>query len=88
VGACGGQGCPSLQVGGVADHVHALVRLGKTVDTATLIRELKRESSKWVKVESDLSDFHWQSGYGAFSVSPSHVNGVIDYIRNQEDHHE
>lgn len=86
-GACKGQACPSLQVGGVEDHVHLLVRLGKTVDVATLIRELKRESSKWAKAESNLGDFHWQSGYGAFSISPSHVETVIKYIRNQEEHH-
>lgn len=87
VGACSGQGCPSLQVGGVEDHVHLLVRLGKTVDVATLIRELKRDSSKWVKSESAIEDFHWQSGYGAFSISPSHVDAALDYIRTQEEHH-
>jgi len=88
VGACGGQGCPSLQVGGVEDHIHALVRLGKSIEVATLIREIKKESSKWVKSESSLQDFHWQSGYGAFSVSPSHVMSVVQYIRDQEAHHE
>ena len=87
VGACKGQDCPSLQVGGVEDHVHLLVRLGKTIDVATLIRELKKESSKWIKVELDVRDFQWQSGYGAFSISPSHVDAVIEYIRNQEEHH-
>jgi putative transposase len=87
VGACKGQDCPSLQVGGVEDHVHLLVRLGKSVDVSTLIRELKRESSKWVKAELNLSEFHWQSGYGAFSVSPSHVDAVIEYLRNQREHH-
>ena len=67
--------------------MHLLVRLGKTVGVSTLIRELKRESSKWVKAESDLHDFHWQSGYGAFSISPSHVEAVAEYIQDQEDHH-
>ncbi len=87
VGACKGQECPSLQIGGVEEHVHLLVRLGKTVDIATLIRELKKESTKWVKAESNLGDFHWQSGYGAFSISPTHVEPVTEYIRNQEKHH-
>ena len=87
VGACKGQDCPSLQVGGVEDHVHLLVRLGKSIDVATLIRELKKESSKWIKVELEVPDFQWQSGYGAFSISPSHVDAVIEYIRNQEEHH-
>jgi REP element-mobilizing transposase RayT len=88
VGACKGQNSPSLQVGGVQDHVHLLLRLGKTVDVAALVRELKRESSKWIKEdECKLGDFHWQSGYGAFSVSPSHVEALTNYIKNQEEHH-
>jgi REP element-mobilizing transposase RayT len=75
-------------VGGVADHVHIALRLGRTIDIATLIRELKRESSKWIKQESrKLSKFQWQSGYGAFSVSPSHVNALTKYTENQEEHH-
>ncbi|MEO1524507.1 MAG: IS200/IS605 family transposase [Planctomycetota bacterium] len=86
-GACKGQGCPSLQVGGVEDHVHLLVRLAKTIDVATLIRELKKESSKWVKAELRIHGFSWQTGYGAFSISPSHVESVVEYIRRQELHH-
>jgi hypothetical protein len=62
--------------------------LAKTLDVATLSRELKRESSKWIKEQNPrLADFHWQKGYGAFSVSPSHVPALIEYIVNQEDHY-
>ena len=87
-GICEGQGSPSLQIGGVADHVHILCRLSKTLDPCSLIRELKRDSSKWIKEENlALENFYWQKGYGIFSVSPSHVPGLIHYIRNQEDHH-
>jgi putative transposase len=87
-GICDNQGSPSLRIGGVDDHVHLLCRLSKTLDIATLVRELKRDSSKWVKDENPrLADFHWQQGYGAFSVSPSHVGPLDKYIINQEDHH-
>jgi REP element-mobilizing transposase RayT len=87
-GTCEHQGCPSLRVGGAEDHVHILCRLSKTLDIATLIRELKRESSKWIKEANPLlADFYWQQGYGAFSVSPSHVEALIEYIINQEGHH-
>ena len=49
---------------------------------------MKRVSSIWVKEEySALDDFHWQKGYGAFSVSPSHVPDLITYIENQMEHH-
>ena len=40
-----------------------------------------------MKTESNVRDFKWQSGYGAFSISPSHVESVTEYIRNQEEHH-
>ncbi len=53
-----------------------------------MIGELKRESSKWVKTQNELlGDFYWQSGYGAFSISPSHVDPLVEYIANQEEHH-
>jgi putative transposase len=87
-GACKNHDCPTLRVGGADDHVHLLVRLSKTLDIASLIRELKRDSSKWIKLENrKLNDFHWQGGYGAFSVSPSHVDGLVEYIIKQIEHH-
>lgn len=88
IGICKGQGCPSIQIGGVADHVHILCRLSKNLDVASLIRELKRDSSKWIKEQNpDLRNFYWQSGYGVFSASPSHVPSLVEYIQNQEEHH-
>ena len=95
VRGCGGQfadldgdGWLDLIVGGVEDHVHVLCRLGKTIDVADLIRDLKRDSSKWIKSEQPrLAEFHWQQGYGAFSISPSHVDALKEYIINQEEHH-
>src|SRR5687768_14345343 len=86
-GTCNNLDCPVLRVGGVADHVHILCRLGRSISIADLVRELKRESSKWLKTRApELADFHWQNGYGAFSVSPSHVEAVRRYIETQEDH--
>ena len=88
-GACRNLDSPSLIVGGVEDHVHILCRLSKTGSVADLIRELKRESSKWVKDAcAQLATFHWQNGYGAFSASPSHVRGLTHYISNQIEHHQ
>ena len=49
---------------------------------------LRRESSKWIKAEQPrLSQFYWQAGYGDFSISPSHVPALREYIANQEEHH-
>jgi putative transposase len=87
-GTCNNLDCPALIVGGIEDHVHILCRLGKTVSVSILIRELKRESSKWAKEQSpQLADFYWQLGYGAFSISPGHVDALIGYISNQAEHH-
>lgn len=88
-GTCNRLDCPVLRVGGVSDHVHILCRLGRTISVADLIRELKRDSSQWVKQRhADLNDFYWQNGYGAFSISPTHVEQVCHYIANQEQHHQ
>ena len=58
------------------------------MNVADLVRDLKRDSSSWIKVEfPPLSDFYWQQGYGAFSVSPSHIVDLKAYIANQMDHH-
>jgi REP element-mobilizing transposase RayT len=87
-GICNNQDSPAIRVGGVEDHVHILCRLSKTLDIAALVRELKRDSSKWIKEEMpDLADLHWQNGYGAFSISPVHVEALKEYIANQEEHH-
>ena len=80
--------CPVICVGGVADHVHILCRLGKTMSVANLVKELKRESSQWAKTKGpELADFFWQNGYAAFSISPGHVEALREYIANQEEHH-
>ncbi len=87
-GACRNLDSLPIVVGGVEDHVHIFCRLGKTWAVADLVRELKRESSKWLKERSpELAAFYWQNGYGAFSVSPDHRDAVATYITNQEDHH-
>jgi REP element-mobilizing transposase RayT len=85
-GTCNNLGCSVLRVGGVADHVHILCRFGRTLSVADLVKELKRESSQWLKPKVSR-DFYWQSGYGVFSISPAHVEPLRDYIANQEEHH-
>jgi putative transposase len=87
-GIAQGVGCPLLAVGGVADHVHLLCRMSRTITVADLLRNLKRDSSIWFKaIEGSAKDFEWQSGYGAFSISPGHVAAVTHYLESQESHH-
>src|SRR5947208_3429750 len=80
--------CPTLLVGGVEDHVHSLFALSKNHSIAEIVYEVKRGSSKWIKtLGSEVGKFHWQNGYGAFSISQSHVEQVKRYIAGQERHH-
>jgi len=76
----------AIIIGGIRDHVHALLVLPPTVPLAKAVQFLKGSSSKWIK-ESE-GDFAWQEGYGAFSVSASQTSEVVRYIANQRAHHE
>jgi putative transposase len=79
---------PAVIIGSVADHVHLLFYLSKNHALSKVVEQVKKGSSKWIKTQgSRYSPFHWQSGYGAFSVSQSNVARVTTYIVNQEEHH-
>src|SRR5262249_33513778 len=81
-------GSPALTIGGTADHVHALCNLSRTAAVADLLRDLKRDSSIWIKERnSAMSDFHWQDAYGAFSVGRERLDVVRRYIDTQDEHH-
>jgi REP element-mobilizing transposase RayT len=73
-------------VGGVEDHVHLLVSLRPVHCIADVLRDMKKESTNWVKEHFERG-FSWQEGYAAFTVSPSATNSVRNYIANQEEHH-
>jgi len=77
-----------LTIGGVVDHVHLLARQSPKVCIADWVGEIKRQTSPIIQtLHSSFREFHWQSGYGAFSVSPSGLAGVRKYIEGQEEHH-
>ena len=88
-GICRNISSPSLQIGGHLNHVHILCFLSKKISVSEFCKKLKASSSKWIKtLDPSLSNFYWQDGYGAFSVSPSHVNNLVEYISNQHQHHQ
>jgi putative transposase len=79
----------ALQVGGVDDHIHALVMSPPTLSPSQMAQYLKGESSKWIhETFPALHDFAWQEGYGAFSVSKSNLEAVVRYIQQQREHHQ
>ncbi len=88
-GICKNLECQPIIVGGFTDHIHILCMLSKKIALIKLMEELKSHSSKWMKArDKALSDFYWQDGYGAFSVNPSEVDVVVQYIANQKEHHQ
>jgi putative transposase len=81
-------GADFVCVGGVTDHVHIVTTLPRTVTQAQLIEQIKKTSSKWIKtLDARYRGFFWQHGYGAFSVSPSQLASVLDYVNKQQEHH-
>jgi len=77
-----------IMINGVSDHIHILSSLPRTISISKFIEEIKKNSSKWIKTKgNEYSNFSWQNGYGAFSVSSSKVDVVMKYIENQKNHH-
>ena len=82
------EGAMPFVIGGVADHIHILTTLPKTVAVSDFVRTIKAKSSKWLKtVDAYYEFFQWQEGYGAFSVSPSLMERTKKYIFTQAEHH-
>ena len=81
------QECPAFKIGGTSDHAHILFRLSKNLALADVVEKVKTSSSKWLKTQAKaLQSFHWQNGYGGFSVSAAGVDSVTAYIEGQEEH--
>jgi len=80
--------CHLYRIGGIEDHIHILTSLHPTIALANLIKEIKTSSSAWIKGQNVFPHFnHWQDGYGAFTHRDEDRQGLIEYIRNQEEHH-
>jgi len=85
---CRDLGAEFVHVGGVADHVHIVTTLPRSVSQAEFIKRIEKTSSKWIKaLDARYRGFFWQRGYGAFSVSPSQLETVLQYVDAQQAHH-
>ena len=76
----------ALKVGGVEDHIHALIGLKPVHCLSDFSRELKKATSVWAAANQDR-EFAWQEGYSVFAVSVSLMEKVSHYIEHQEEHH-
>ena len=83
-----GEGGMLLEIGGMPDHIHIVLKLKPVSSLSEIMRKVKGKSSKWLNVQKRLTGrFSWQDGYGAFSISESQVSTVIRYVKEQEKHH-
>lgn len=85
-GTVRGLGGIALEINGMAEHIHLLIKLKPTVLFSDFLRDLKSNTSKWAKLNG-VRKFAWQRRYGAFTVSGSQLQIVRNYIKNQEQHH-
>src|SRR4030095_4615992 len=78
----------AIEIGGVEDHMHVLLSLPSTLAIAKALQLIKGGSSKWVhETFPEHRQFAWQEKYGAFSVSVSQLDNIVQYIKDQEEHH-
>jgi len=76
------------RINGVEDHLHILTSLHPTVRLADFVKEVKTGSALWIKENTVFKSFsHWQEGYGAFTCSRRDIDGLIESIKTQEEHH-
>lgn len=77
-----------LGINGMPDHIHVFFGMRPIQSLSDLLQDIKGDSSQWINQKKFVNGrFSWQEGYGAFSYSKSHVNNVIEYIKNQQTHH-
>jgi putative transposase len=78
-----------IAINGMPDHIHLLFAMKPDHTLADLMRDIKANSSKFINEKNWVQGkFEWQVGYGAFTLGYSQLNMVIDYIKNQEVHHQ
>jgi putative transposase len=81
--------CHLYQIGGITDHIHILTHLHPSFSLSSLIKDIKLSSSEFIKTQNLFTNFSgWQEGYGAFTYSIKEKNKLIEYIKNQEEHHQ
>src|SRR5688572_30585856 len=79
--------CKMLSINSMPDHLHMLIGLNPKISLSDIVRDIKANTSTFIKQKIKIPSFAWQEGYGAFSYSKSQQQNVIEYIENQEGHH-
>ncbi len=88
-GICKNKQCHLYRINGVEDHIHLLICLHPTVALSDLVKDIKVSTSIWIKAKGEMPDFlNWQDGYSAFTHSINDMDILIEYIKNQVEHHQ
>ena len=78
----------TFRINGVRDHIHIAIDLNPSVALSDLVRDIKRSTSEFLKPSNGFPLFEgWGKGYYAASFSRENRDGVIQYIKDQEEHH-
>ena len=80
--------CQLYQIGGITDHIHIATSIHPTISLSSLVKDIKLASSDYIKAQNLFANFSgWQDGYGAFTYTNKEKDRLIEYIKNQEEHH-
>lgn len=80
--------CHLYRINGVEDHIHIVTHLHPSVSLSSLVKDIKVSSSLYIKEQKLFEHFKgWQNGYGAFTYSTKEKERLIEYVKNQEEHH-
>ncbi|KPH13166.1 IS200/IS605 family transposase [Chryseobacterium sp. ERMR1:04] len=81
--------CTLYRINGMPDHIHLFTDLHPSVSLSSFVKDIKVSSNLWIKQSGLFPDFEeWQNGYGAFTYSEREKDMIINYIKNQKEHHE
>jgi REP element-mobilizing transposase RayT len=80
--------CHLYRIGGIEDHIHILTHLNPSISLSDLVKDIKMSSTEFIKAKKLFLNFNgWQNGYGAFTYSIKQKDILIEYVKNQEEHH-
>jgi putative transposase len=80
--------CHLYRIGGVENHIHIITHIHPSIGPAVLVKDIKLAASDFIKKEKIFPMFRgWQDGYGAFTYTISAKENLIEYVKNQEEHH-
>ncbi len=80
--------CHLYRINGIEDHIHIITHIHPTISISSLVKDIKLASSLFIKEQKLFAKFEgWQEGYGAFTYSVKEKDRIIEYVKNQEEHH-